>query len=131
MTAFWPPKLTFELEVRNATSPMIMPEITPPATPASSPALIGILEPSVSAGMLQMRTLVLAFTAIAHCAMFGNGVGIGGAGGAGTWHTSGTPMHMPPAMVVAGNIGARVYAELRSAVGLKVFAPRAFGVRLA
>jgi len=38
-------KATFELAVRKAISPMIMPETTPPATPASSPWLMGSLEP--------------------------------------------------------------------------------------
>jgi hypothetical protein len=54
--------------------------------------------------MFMIITFVVVPVAIGHWPMLGNGVGIGGAGGAGTLHTSGVPMHMPPAIVVAGNI---------------------------
>jgi hypothetical protein len=53
--------------------------------------LMGSFEPWVSAGMFMTSTFVVVETAVGSWPMFGNGVGIGGAGGAGTLHTSGIP----------------------------------------
>src|SRR5262245_35894139 len=43
--------------------------------------------------------------------MLGKGVGIGGAGGAGTLHTSGNAKTCPPPLVLRGNISRQAYNE--------------------
>src|SRR5262249_43793601 len=51
-------------------------------------------------------------------AKFGNGVGIGGAGGAGTLHTSGNANAMPPALVESGNTIALLSHDPQHTVAL-------------
>jgi hypothetical protein len=43
--------------------------------------------------------------------VFGKGVGIGGKGGAGTRHTSGTAIQFPPILVDAGNINKLLFIQ--------------------
>jgi hypothetical protein len=88
----------------NVTGPIIMPDITPPPTPASSPLDIGIWPLSTITNLLLIITVnaQVGGSAWLAIAMFGNGVGIGGNGGAGTRQTSGMAMQFPMAVVHAG-----------------------------
>jgi hypothetical protein len=99
----FPSMLTFMLPFLKAAGPLIMPDITPPALPASSPADIMIMVFAKITGMFMIFVLSEHRPGLAsvHCAMLGNGVGIGGAGGAGTRHVSGQTKHIPPPRVDA------------------------------
>ncbi|WP_437642673.1 hypothetical protein [Sorangium sp. So ce854] len=54
--------------------------------------------------MFSIITFVEVAVALLTIAMLGNGIGMGGAGGAGTLHTSGMPMQVPPPFDPAGII---------------------------
>jgi hypothetical protein len=76
--------------------------------PASSPLDMDISVFTVAVFLFRIFTLleqVLPFAWVS-IAMFGYGIGIGGAGGAGVLHTSGKAIHWPPPFVDAGIIEA-------------------------
>src|SRR5690606_10938038 len=85
---------------------MLVFEIMPFSVPASSPMLRLISVFLVQVFLLRIFTLLEQVLPLAceHWPMFGKGVGMGGAGGAGTLHTSGKDWHTPPPFVVAENI---------------------------
>src|SRR5690606_37670652 len=76
--------------------------IMPLRTPASSPLLELGSELSTTTSLLQIFTLEIVLDELRTCAMFGKGVGTGGAGGAGTLHTSGKPAFIPPPLLACG-----------------------------
>jgi hypothetical protein len=92
-----PPMRTLNAAVVGLSFPITIPEATPVPRPALSPLVIGTEVPMLCAGALAMSTLSTKDTAVAPCAMFGYGMGTGGAGGAGVKHTSGNPLSVPPA----------------------------------
>src|SRR5436190_24339929 len=99
-----PSTFTLMLPILNSASPLNFAEIIPPKVPGSSPADMGILLPLITAGLPSILTFVDVSVAWLTCAVLGNGVGINGAGGAGTLQTSGKAKHIPPPLQLAGNI---------------------------
>src|SRR5690606_7950135 len=91
LTASLPSIFTLLTPALNVALSMLVPEETPFSVPASSPIVRGISLAFVITGWLRTFTFLLQVppSACWHMPMFGKGVGIGGAGGAGTLHTSG------------------------------------------
>src|SRR5690606_20884053 len=90
---------------RNTALSIAVFDTTPFKVPASSPDVREISVCTVQTLRFRIRTRdehVLP-SAWLSMAMFGNGVGTGGAGGAGTLHTSGIAIACPPPLVLAGN----------------------------
>ena len=99
-----PDAKTLLLPLRKRALPATEGLIRPRSEPASSPVLDAGLEVSTTVSLFRMRTFASVFCELRTCAVFGNGVGIGGPGGAGTLQTSGNPKQVPPSLELAGEV---------------------------
>src|SRR5688572_11523636 len=79
----------------NSALPLILFEAMPMRLPASSPVLIMKFESLMQTGLPSHFTFFAPLAVSDDLAMFGYGIGIGGAGGAGVLHTSGNAMVTP------------------------------------
>src|SRR5450755_1750140 len=93
---FFPSKKTSKEKLTNSALPLILFDATPRSDPASSPVLVIKLESCTQVGFPSHITVLVPLAVSDDMAMFGYGIGIGGAGGAGVLHTSGNAEVIPP-----------------------------------
>src|SRR2546427_7181849 len=92
---FFPSAFTSKLKFTNSAFPLVLFEATPKSEPASSPVLILKFESFTQMGLPSHFTFVVPCAVSDDWAMFGYGIGIGGAGGAGVLQTPGNAMGPP------------------------------------
>src|SRR5258708_175948 len=95
LATFLPSKNTSKEKLTNSALPLTLFEATPRRLPGSSPVLIRKFESFTHGGLPSHVTVLAPFAVSEDFAMFGYGIGMGGAGGAGVLQTSGNAEVIP------------------------------------
>jgi hypothetical protein len=92
---------TVNAPVKCRLGPITVAEATPVSSPVLSPLVIGTVVAKLCAGIPIISIVRQLGIAVGPIEIFGYGIGIGGAGGAGVKHTSGNPISIPIICVFA------------------------------